>query len=479
MSPRVQDFAPRTKPLPHQAEATQFVIDHPVCAIFDEQGLGKSKIVIDALASLMKSDVIDGALVVAPLTLLFNWEDEVKKHSHLVPVVVRGTIRQRKYQFLTGANFYIANYEAIVGGQEIFSKLLRSRRMAIALDEATRIKSPTTQSAASLHALGPLADRRVIMTGTPVANSPSDLWSQFLFLDGGELLGTDHAVFKSRYDDTGADFAAALSELSRLIDSKSIRRKKCDVLELPDKVFIDHSVALRGLQAEVYSRCANDLVVELRSMDGVSYAKDVDAILERLLRLVQIASNPVLLDPAYRGENAKIALLDGLLMELLDRHEKVLIWSSFVENVEMLADRYSDHGSRFIHGGTSLEDRAAIVRGFQGSDKPRVLVANPAAAREGLTLTRASAAVYFDRNFSLVDYLQSQDRIHRIGQEHRCEIHKLVGADTVDEYIDAVIELKSAIADYIYDPDSLVAESIVALLQEKTGLISLLGGKSE
>jgi len=117
------------------------------------------------------------------------------------------------------------------------------------------------------------------------------------------------------------------------------------------------------------------------------------------------------------------------------------------------------------------------VRSFQQVGAPRILVANPAAAREGLTLTRASAAVYFDRGFNLVDYLQSQDRIHRIGQEKVCEIHKLVAADTVDEYIDTVIDLKSAIADYIYRPRAEGVQAIEGLLEDKANLISILGGK--
>ena len=477
MSPRQQDFAPRTMPLAHQAEAIRFVLENPQCAVFDEQGLGKSKIVIDAFASLMKQGTISAALVVAPLTLLFNWEDEVRKHSHLVPVVIRGTPRQKKYQFLTGANFYIANYEALVGGQLVFEKLLGSRPMAMALDEATRIKSPETRVAQSMHALGRKAARRVIMTGTPVANSPADLWSQFLFVDGGELLGTDYQDFKARYDPTRSDFASQLAELSRLVGSKSIRRMKADVLELPDKVYVDHRIELHGEQALAYSMCANELVVYLRGMDGETYQKSVDDVLERLLRLVQLASNPALLDAGYTGNNTKLAYLDELLPELLERHEKVLLWSGFVGNVEALASRYAEWGSRYIHGGTSVEDRAEIVRSFQQVGAPRILVANPAAAREGLTLTRASAAVYFDRGFNLVDYLQSQDRIHRIGQEKVCEIHKLVAADTVDEYIDTVIDLKSAIADYIYRPRAEGVQAIEGLLEDKANLISILGGK--
>jgi SNF2 family DNA or RNA helicase len=113
MTRRAQDFTPRTKPLPHQREAIEYVIKTPRAALFDEQGLGKTKIVIDAFAELMRRGEIDAALVVAPMGLVYNWEAEVGKHSSLVPVVLRGAGRERKYRFLSGANFYIANYAAV------------------------------------------------------------------------------------------------------------------------------------------------------------------------------------------------------------------------------------------------------------------------------------------------------------------------------------------------------------------------------
>jgi SNF2 family DNA or RNA helicase len=476
---RPQDFAPKTKPLPHQLDAISFITSHESAALFDEQGLGKTKIVIDAFAEMMRSKQVDAGLVVAPLTLLFNWEDEVAKHSHLVPSVIRGTRSRRKYQLLTGANFYIANYEALLGGMDIFGKLLKSRRMAIALDESSRIKDPRTQIAHALHSLGPLATHRVIMSGTPVANQPADLWSQFFFLDQGELLGKDYFAFSSRFREDSPGFRNELGSLSKQIAGHSIRRLKNDVLELPGKTFLSHRVQLCGSQQAAYTQCSEELLVELRTLSGEQYVRSIDSILEKLLRLIQIASNPALLDASYSGTNAKLALLDCLLPELLESHEKVILWSCFVSNVEGLAARFRMFGSRFIHGGTDLDTRAKTVRQFQNTNAPRVLVANPAAAREGLTLTRASAAIYYDRNFSLVDYLQSQDRIHRIGQERECEIHKIVASDTVDEYVDTIIELKQAVADYVYEPEPHGAAAILSLLRDKREIMRVLGGGTD
>lgn len=470
-----QDFAPRTKPLPHQREAIEYVIDTPCAALFDEQGLGKTKIIIDAFAELMRRGEIDAVLVVAPMGLVYNWEAEIGKHSNLVSVVLRGTVKQRKYRFLSGANFYLVNYEAVVAQREIFRKMIQTRHFAIALDEATRIKDPNTETAKALFAIGEHASRKVIMTGTPIANRPVDLWSQYFFLDGGHLLGEDYKLFASKYNPDSDGVEDRLEVLSELVTSNSIRRLKNDVLELPEKVFLVDEIPLAGAQKQMYRDCADDLIVQLRSMSGDAYAREVNNILERLLRLIQIASNPGLLDPQFSGPIAKLDYLDELCNRLLDQHEKLIIWSGFVGNIETVVRRLKRYRPLRIHGGVGAEERAEIVRAFQEGDINRVLVANPAAAREGLTLTRASAAVYLDRGFNLVDYLQSQDRIHRIGQTRRCEIHKLIASGTVDEYVDAVTELKESVAGFVYSPSNERKAQMAQLRDEKEEVLRFLG----
>lgn len=470
-----QDFSPRTRPLPHQREAIEYVVKTPQAALFDEQGLGKTKIIIDAFAELMRRVDIDAALVVAPMGLVHNWEFEIGKHSHLVPVVLRGNSRQRRYRFLSGANFYLVNYEAVVAQREIFRKMVQARRFAIALDEATRIKDPNSETAKALFAIGEHASRKVIMTGTPIANRPVDLWSQYFFLDGGRLLGADYRSFASTYDPDSEGVEDRLEDLSGLIRANSIRRLKNDVLELPDKVFVVHEIPLSGPQEQMYRDCADEFIVQLRSMSGEAYIREIDNILERLLRLVQIASNPGLLDPTFSGPVAKLDYLDELVDRLLDRHEKLIVWSGFVDNIETVVRRLKRYRPLRIHGGVGVEERAEIVEAFQERDANRVLVANPAAAREGLTLTKASAAVYLDRGFNLVDYLQSQDRIHRIGQTRECEIHKLIASRTVDEYVDAVIELKTSVAGFVYGPSDASKAQMTQLRDERDEVLRFLG----
>jgi SNF2 family DNA or RNA helicase len=164
-----------------------------------------------------------------------------------------------------------------------------------------------------------------------------------------------------------------------------------------------------------------------------------------MLRLAQIASNPALIDAGYDQVPAKIGVLDELLVAYTTER-KVIVWSSFVGNIQALAARYPHLNPVTIYGEQDTSARDHAVRAFRGDPGVRLLVANPAAAREGLTLTEANVAIYLDRTFNLVDYLQSQDRIHRISQTRECDIVLLLAAQTIDEFIDFALEQKHRLA---------------------------------
>jgi SNF2 family DNA or RNA helicase len=409
------------------------------------------------------------------MSLLYNWEQEVTKHSFLIPIVLKGTEREKRYKFLTGANFYITNYEAVVAEIERIRRFCRSRKVAIVLDESARIKDSTTKTAQSLFKLGPYSLKRIIITGTPVANKPIDLWSQFFFLDGGILLGADFKQFKSRYNEKNPGYNEALSELKSIVAEHSIRRCKNDVLELPEKKFVNIQVILTGEQLKRYSQLKEDLRIEIEDMDGNTIIDEAENILKKLLRLTQIASNPILVDRGYKEVPAKFVVLEDLLKAITEKNEKAIVWTSFVENITILKSRLKHYNPLIIYGDISVKDRAIAVRAFQESEKNRILIANPAAAREGLTLTRANNAIYLDRNFNLVDYLQSQDRIHRISQTKECKILKIMAKGTIDEYIDRVIDVKKEIAGYVQGDLGIVSGDSLDFLHNKNELLNILG----
>jgi SNF2 family DNA or RNA helicase len=474
------DYAPRLKPLPHQIEATKFLAERQWGALFDEQGLGKTKIMIDALAQLFSAHTIEGAIIICKKSLLNNWEEEVTKHSNLRSIILRGTPMQKGLRFMWFAHFYLINYDLVSSEAERLKGFLAARPMAIVLDESQRIKNPRSKATQAIHAIAPLARRRFIITGTPVANLPQDIWAQVYFLDNGVTLGATVEEFRRRFHvqarphkDPVID-GAGLSALRQSLESFSIRRTKAAVLELPEKIYETHEVCLEQRQRQMYDEVREQLRLEITTLKGEKVIDDAENILKRILRLVEIASNPKLFDSAYSGVPAKFTLADKLVSDIVARGEKAIIWTNFVGNIRQLRKRYEHYGAAVIFGNVPLDDRARIVSTFQSSPELRILIAIPAAAREGLTLTAANHAIYLDRNFNLVDYLQSQDRIHRISQERPAYIHKLVGEDTIDAYIEDVVYRKQAIAEYIYGdtkeltlaPSDFTKEDILRLLGE-------------
>lgn len=471
-----QNYGAKTQALPHQVEAVNYIDQHQEVALFDEQGLGKTKIVIEALCLSMKRNEIEGALVVAPMSLLYNWEQEVTKHSFLIPIVLKGTGREKRYKFLTGANFYITNYEAVVAELERIKRFCKSFNVAIVLDESARIKDPSTQTAQALFELRLHSRKRIIISGTPVANKPIDVWAQYFFLDGGKLFGDDFKEFKARLNEKSPAYKIQLQGLQKQITAHSIRRCKNNVLELPEKKFTNIYVELDGKQLALYNTLREELRLEVANISGEIIIDEAENILKKLLRLTQIASNPALIDKSYSMEPAKFLELDKLITEIISRGEKALIWTGFVDNILLLINRFSLYKPLAIYGDVPIKERADIVKDFQESDKNKLLIANPSAAREGLTLTKANNAIYLDRNFNLVDYLQSQDRIHRISQEKECNIYKILAKNTIDEYIDRVIEVKKDIAQFVQGDSKAITVDSLDFLLNKNELLSLLGG---
>ncbi len=473
------NYSPRLKPLPHQVEAITFLSQRDWAALFDEQGLGKTKIIIDTMLRGFAQGVIESAVVICKKSLLATWQEEIVKHSQLRSVVLRGSQEQKGLHYMWFAHFYLINYDLVSSEVERLKRFLLTRPVAIILDESQRIKNPESKAARAIHSIAALAKKRFIITGTPIANSPGDLWAQVFFLDGGLTLGHSPEEFYKRFeikerphkepviDETG------LEKLREALSGFSMRRLKENVLQLPEKTYKTIEVELEPHQREMYDSLRQQLFLEIQNQDGQTVIDDAENILKRMLRLVEIASNPALLDTAYCPVPAKFHALDELIQDVVTRGEKAIIWTCFVKNIRLLRRRYDRFGAAMLFGDIPIEDRSRIVNSFQHQHDLRVLIANPAAAKEGLTLTAANHAIYLDRNFNLLDYLQSQDRIHRISQERPAFIYNLVGEQTIDAYIDDVVYRKQVVAQYVYgDTTDLQMPPVVFT---KEDILRLLG----
>jgi SNF2 family DNA or RNA helicase len=448
--------------LEYQRKGTEFLQKNERAGLFDEQGLGKSKQVIDAVSAEVSAGSIQGALIICPNGLKSNWATEVKKFSSL-PHTVFGSGRTARRSAFTAMRsaIYIINYEAVPAELPSLKALLQFKPMALILDESHRIKTPEAKVTRAVHKLRSYAKRRYILSGTPVANKPDDLWSQMFFLDDGESLGETFEAFQKSFK-TGKAGYRRIDELRDRITSRTLRRTKDKALTLPPKTYVRIEVNLAPRQREMYAKMRQDLELSVRKMSGDQVLEQVDAILSRMVRLAQLASNPGLLDDHYQEVPAKLKALDSLLTEHIGRRkEKVIVWTSFVDNIRVLGNRFKKYKPVAIFGEMDNVARDMSVRAFKSDPDVRLLIANPAAAREGLTLTEANVAIYFDRTFNLVDYLQSQDRIHRISQTKPCNVMLLIARDTVDEFIDFSIEQKHRLARFTQsDVDAISAKDL-------------------
>ena len=435
----------------YQVQAVEAVKALPYAALFHEQGLGKTKIGIDLGLHWLASKIVDTVLVVTKRSLIENWSEEVRAHTHLVARVLDQNHGSNFFAFNSPSRFYLAHYEVLKSEEARIALFLKTRRVGVILDESHKIKNPDAALSRVFHRLADGFVRRVIMTGTPVANRPYDLWSQIYFLDKGNALGPDFAEFRRKLDlrndlwqegGKRAEFERELAGVFAKIKPFTVRETKGTAgIELPEKSVENVEVELEKSQAELYEKYRAELRAEI-VRDGVLVDDDAEDILKRLLRLVQVASNPALVDHSYCNTPGKLPLLLKLVEEGLAEGSKIIVWTSFVDNVEWLAEQLSLFGSVFVHGALPMVERNVAIKAFKTDPGARVLVATPGAAKEGLTLTMANHAVFYDRSFSLDDYLQAQDRIHRISQKHACYVWNLVGAYTVDEWVDSLLAAK-------------------------------------
>lgn len=431
----------------YQLDAVRAVKSLPYAAIFHEQGLGKTKIAIDLMLLWLSEDVVDTVFVVTKKTLVQNWYDELASHCHITPRVLSGNRRENSIALNSPILIYVMNYEVISSNFDLVSDFLRTCRAGVVLDESQKIKNPDAQLSKCFHSIAEKFTRRIIMTGTPIANRPYDIWSQVKFLDCGEALGDSFDDFKKSVDlpsstgDTsgyGFHLASIMDKLKRF----SVRETKDSAgLNLPGKTILTHFVSLESRQATIYASYKDDMSYEIRSEDGL-VTDDAEDILKRLLRLVQCASNPILLDNKYDESPAKYLKLLELFDDINICSNKVIVWTGFVDNVEWLCEKLDKFAPSKVHGYMSIIDRNESIRKFKSDKDCRLLLATPGAAKEGLTLTVANHAIFYDRSFSLDDYIQAQDRIHRISQTEECFVHNLIAKDTIDEWVDDLLNAK-------------------------------------
>jgi len=430
-------------PYPHQRVGTAFLTARQTGLLADEMGLGKTLEAIHALVPRFQRGEIARCVVICPNSVKWVWDHELATHCPALfnDRVLIGGDRDRRAQLLTRARltrWCVINYE----GARIEPAALRdlTQGQALICDEAQALKNRQAQISKLAAALRPAC--LFLLTGTPVANKPEDLWHLVNLVEPG-LLG-DFWRFCERY--CVKDFFGAirsyrrLDELHARISHLYLRRRKADVLDLPPKITSMVPIELGPEETAAYQSMKAFLFASLADKDEHYVRTHAPTILTQLLRLSEIADGMV-----RQGEEVAIVDIPAktqALDELVGATDgKLVIWTRFRPIAHYLAQRYS---APAYTGDLSPERRADMVDAFQICDDPRILVATIQAAGLGLTLTAAQTQVFYDRWWSPAVNLQAEDRLHRIGQSGTVSIYHLIARGTIDEYLSGLLAEKDS-----------------------------------
>lgn len=393
---------------------------HPDCyglCLFDEQGAGKTVSVIGAWDLLCARDMLDRMLVVAPKSMLAEWAFDLERFcggQYAVRVLSRD-VRTKRRDLNGRADVIVCNFETVVALEHELRALLSrgAGRSLLVCDESFMVKNLDAVRSRALRRAREWAARAWVLCGTPAPNAPSDLVGQFDLADLGMTFAD--VTLPDEREQAAPVVSAALAE--RGVWLRSLKR---DVLpDLPGKSFDIVHLDMAPRQAAAYSAAHHELVEDLRGADDIRFKRELATFAARRGALLQLSSHPGAVLDGYDELPAKLSALDTLLTELVvDRGEKVVVWSFFTHSLNAVFERFTHLGAvRYDGSVIDVDERRRAVGRFQEDDTCRLFVANPAAAGAGLTLHAARVAVFESFSNQAAHFLQSLDRIHRRGQE--------------------------------------------------------------
>ena len=426
----------------------------------DDMGLGKTVQVLAFLENLRTSRADAKVLLIVPASLLGNWQNECRKFAPEMSLeILHSSAQSAKKQAQAapaGAAFLSITTYSMVSRME---SLAATAWDLLILDEAQAIKNPGVKQTKAIKALN--ARNRIALTGTPIENDLTNLWSLFDFLNKG-LLGTS-AEFK-RFASSLQANPSGYARLKAMISPFMLRRLKTDksiISDLPEKMEMTDYVTLSKKQRVLYKKYVDDLAEILeQAQENGNAMKRRGLVLASLLKLKQICNHP---DQFTGGtgfaeaDSGKFGMLEELCRTIYEKRERVLIFTQFKEICSaldgFLAGVFGIKGF-VLHGGTSVEKRNKMVQIFQSDNYIPYMVISVKAGGTGLNLTNANHVIHFDRWWNPAVENQATDRAFRIGQTKNVMVHKFVCRGTIEEKIDELIRSKTELARNVIGAES-------------------------
>lgn len=449
----------------HQMKGVKMALMNEGFGILFDMGLGKTLTTIAIMGVRYLRGEISKVLVIAPSSVCPVWPKDLAQFADFPYNIeyLSGT-RQKRIEklnaldigFFHGLKIAVINYESawrLEKELEVFNPDM------IVCDESQRIKNAQAQQSKGIHKLGDFAKYRIILSGTPVQNTPLDFFSQYRFLDK-RIFGTSYVAFRNRYAQFGGYENheiigyRKLPELVEKAHSIAYRVSKEEALDLPEQVFIKRYCEFTKEERTAYNQLKKESIaaIENEQMNGEVVATNV---LTRILRLQQLTGGFVQLDDGDKVKqlgNSKLQVLEEVLEEVvIDNGQKLVIFAKFVHEIKAIVKLIEDKGIDYslIYG--EVKERGEQVRRFQEDSQVKVFIAQIQTAGLGITLTAASTAVYYSLGYNYADYAQSLARTHRIGQKYTCTYIQLIVPDSIDEQIYEALQAKEDIAKKVVD----------------------------
>ncbi len=444
----------------------------------DDMGLGKTLQVISLLLSEAREcEAGPGqpashrrrSLIVCPASLVYNWQKEIGRFApELSTVVISGSAAERKEMIAATreGEILITSYDLLKRDAEHYQDMIFGIQV---IDEAQYIKNPGTQAAKGVKKI--TAGFKLALTGTPIENRLSELWSIFDYLMPGFLYS--YKRFREEIEIPIAinSDEEKMARLQRMIRPFILRRLKGEVLsDLPEKLE-EHVFARPGREQQMlYDAHVQHLKQLLDEKTDQEFSTEKLQILAELTKLRQICCDPALLFEDYHGESAKTDMCMELILNAVSGGHKVLLFSQFTSMLDRLAERLAKEGVRYhmLTGAVGKEKRMQMVESFHQDDVP-VFCISLKAGGTGLNLTAADIVIHYDPWWNVAVQNQATDRAHRIGQKHVVTVYKLVAEGTIEEKIIAIQERKKKLAEQVLngegmDSVSFTREEIMELL---------------
>ena len=455
----------KTKPFEHQINALRACTGKKRYAFFMEMGTGKSKVLIDDICRLHVEKEIHFALIIAPKGVFRNWtEKEIPQHFwSTVPVYLSRwssnltkALKEEIHVMIRAGyskmKIFVMNVEALsnpsgkgIEAAEWFAKKYGMSGL-IAIDESTTIKNPKSKRTKSLLKIAKHFRYKRILTGSPITQSPMDLYSQCEFLEEGSLGHSSFYSFQGRYAILNQKQMGPrsfrqvigyknLEELTKKLEPLSFRVLKEDCLDLPKKIYTVRYITMNSDQEKMYKKIQKEALLMFDNGEIVS----TQEMITQMLRLQQILSGHLKSDDG-KTISFPTSRLDALIDICQETSGKLIVWSRFrydiISITNKLKELFGDQSAASFFGDTSEKERQRVINEFENaSSKLKFLVGNPNTAGRGLTLNQAKTVVYYANDFDLDIRTQSEDRCHRIGQDKSVLYIDLLCEGTIDEKI--------------------------------------------